>query len=750
MISDKMKVSLNGSSVIRAMFEEGKKTAAIYGAENVYDFSLGNPYAEPPEIVKKTLINVLETQPQNLVHGYTNNSGYEDIREYIASATNEEFGTNYNMDNIVMTNGAAAALNIIFKTLLNPGDEVIVFSPFFGEYRSYVSNYDGNIIIVPTDTNTFQIDMDKFKSAVTKKTKAVIINSPNNPTGVIYNENTIKELSDILNKKQSELGTSIYLVSDEPYRKLIFDETTVPFVPNYYSNTFFAYSFSKSLSLPGERIGYIIINEGMDDFNDVIGGLNVATRISGFVNAPSLFQRILPECMSSEIDMNIYKENRSLLYNKLIELGFECIKPNGAFYMFPKTLIPNDTEFCTAAKEFRIFTTPGSSFGCSGHFRLAYCVSKDTILNSFDSFEKLANKYLRWKNMEKLWRNNLIKIDPYVPGEQPNGNNIIKLNANENPYPPSPNVIQAIKDFDGSCLKCYPSSDCTELKTVLAQYYGVETNQIFVGNGSDDVIALSFMAFFNSEKPILFPDITYSFYTVWCSLFKTRYTTIPLTEDFRINYLDYNIENGGIILPNPNAPTGISENKEFLEHILINNPNSIVIIDEAYSGFGGYSCVELLDKFDNLLVVQTFSKSRSLAGIRIGVAIGGKELVQTLETVKNSYNSYTMDSIALKVGIESIKDDKYYKEILEKIILTRERVSNEFENMGFKVFPSSSNFIFVTHAEKDAKTIFEELKKQNIFIRYFNLPRIDNYLRITIGTDEDMNKLLEATKNILK
>ena len=347
------------------------------------------------------------------------------------------------------------------------------------------------------------------------------------------------------------------------------------------------------------------------------------------------------------------------------------------------------------------------------------------------------------------WEKNLRQIEPYVPGEQSKNQNIIKLNANENPYPPSPKAIEALKNIDANRLRFYPNANASKLKEAIAKHFKLKQNQIFVGNGSDEVIAFAFMACFNSEKPILFPDITYSFYTVWCSLLEIDYQTIPLDENFCINIADYNRENGGIILPNPNAPTGMGQSKEDIIQLLEQNQNSIVIIDEAYVDFGAYSCLELLEKYQNLLVVHTFSKSRSLAGMRIGMAMGNEKIIQTLEAVKNSYNSYTMDSIAIEVGAASISDEDYFQQTCQKIMTTRQRCTKELQNMRFKVFPSQSNFLFVTHNTISAKHIFETLKSENIFIRYFNLPRINNHLRITVGTDDEMDILLQHISNII-
>ena len=351
--------------------------------------------------------------------------------------------------------------------------------------------------------------------------------------------------------------------------------------------------------------------------------------------------------------------------------------------------------------------------------------------------------------MTKPWFKNLRQIEPYVPGEQSKNENIIKLNANENPYPPSPQVMQALREIRPENLSLYPNSNAQKLVDAISQYHGVKSSQVFVGNGSDDVIALSFMAFFNSDKPILFPDITYSFYPVWCRLFNIPYETPKVDDNFKIIPSDYYKPNGGVIFPNPNAPTGIGEGKEFIKDILNHNPDSIVIVDEAYVDFGCYSSIELLKEYDNLLVVQTFSKSRSMAGMRIGAAIGNEELIGVLNAVKNSYNSYTLDSVAIECGSAAVNDDEYFKSTLLKISSTRDRVSDIFKKIGFTVYPSQSNFIFVTKNDISAKALFEYLKSKNIFIRYFNLPRIDNHLRITIGTDEQMDTLIKETKNYL-
>lgn len=351
--------------------------------------------------------------------------------------------------------------------------------------------------------------------------------------------------------------------------------------------------------------------------------------------------------------------------------------------------------------------------------------------------------------MCKPWSDKLRKIQPYVAGEQSKNPNIIKLNANENPYPPSPKVKQVLSNFNTDNLRKYPASDASELKLALSKAYNINENQIFMGNGSDDVLALCFQAFFCSDKPILFPDLTYSFYPVWCSLFKTPYKNIPLDENFRINPYDYKEENGGVILPNPNAPTGIYENLDFIEKILNNNTDSIVIIDEAYIDFGGQSAISLLDKYENLVIVQTMSKSRSLAGLRVGYAFASAELISVLDAVKNSYNSYTMDSVTISAAAASLADDEYFKDTCSKIINTRQKTIKALENLGFDVVPSMANFVLATHKSVKAINIFEQLKKQDIFVRYFKIPRIDNYLRITIGTDDEMNKLFYALKNLL-
>ena len=394
MIADRMVTYVQQSSLIRAMFEEGKRLASIHGAENVYDFSLGNPNVAAPSEVNETAIQILQEELSTMVHGYMNNSGYDDVRIKIAESLNKRFGTEFGARNILMTVGAAGGLNVIFKTLLNPDDEVITFAPYFGEYRAYTANYDGKLVVVSPNTKTFQPNLTEFASKITPKTKAVIINSPNNPTGVVYSEETIMALSAILLEKQAEFGTDIYLISDEPYRELVYDGVEVPYLPNYYDNTIVGYSFSKSLSLPGERIGYLVLPDTLSDAQNIIAAANVANRILGFVNAPSLFQRVVSRCLDVDITPNIeaYNANRELLYTNLLSYGYECIKPEGAFYLFMKSPIADDIAFCQMAKKYNLLIVPGTSFGCPGFVRIAYCVSHDTAKNALPAFKKVMEE----------------------------------------------------------------------------------------------------------------------------------------------------------------------------------------------------------------------------------------------------------------------------------------------------------------------------------------------------------------------
>lgn len=393
MIAEKMKSYVENSSVIRAMFEEGAKMAAVYGAENVYDFSLGNPNVAAPVQVRQAIEEIITGEDPVMVHGYMSNAGFEDVRSAVAASLNRRFQTTFHEENIIMTVGAAGGMNVIFRTILNPGDEVLTFAPYFGEYRAYVSNYDGILKAVEPNTQSFQPDLEKFERMITAKTKAVIVNSPNNPTGVVYSEETIVRLSDILRRKQEELQTVIYLVTDEPYRELAYDGVTVPFVTKYYANTIVGYSFSKSLSLPGERIGYLVIPDQVSDSDQVIAAANVANRILGYVNAPSLFQRVIGKCIDAKVDVQYYDKNRQTLYNGLKKCGFSCIKPEGAFYLFVKSPVEDETIFVEAAKKYHILIVPGSSFACPGYVRIAYCVSLETIENALPYFEKLAQEF---------------------------------------------------------------------------------------------------------------------------------------------------------------------------------------------------------------------------------------------------------------------------------------------------------------------------------------------------------------------
>ena len=393
LVSEKMKPLLENNSAIRAMFEEGKRMAAIYGEENVYDFSLGNPSVPAPNEVKEAIYDILEHEPPLLVHGYMSNAGFEDVRQAIADSLNKRFQTSFAAKNLIMTVGAASGLNITLKALLNPGDEVITFAPYFVEYGSYVRNYDGVLVVISPNTETFQPNLTEFEEKITEKTKAVIINSPHNPTGVVYSEDTIKKLADILERKQKEFGHAIVLISDEPYRELVYDGVTVPYLTKYYANTIVGYSYSKSLSLPGERIGYVVIPDELEDSSQVIAAMTIANRVLGSVNAPSLMQRVIMHCLDAKVDVEAYDKNRMLLYSSLKEYGFTCIKPQGAFYLFVKSPVEDEKEFCEAAKKYHILVVPGSSFACPGYVRISYCVSYDTIKNSLPGFKKLAEDY---------------------------------------------------------------------------------------------------------------------------------------------------------------------------------------------------------------------------------------------------------------------------------------------------------------------------------------------------------------------
>ena len=393
MIANKMVGLVNNNSAIRMMFEEGKRLAAEFGAENVYDFSLGNPNVPAPAGINDAIKEILNEEQSTFVHGYMNNAGYEDVRETVATSLNKRFDTSFTKDNIIMTVGAAGGLNVILKTLLNPGDEVIAFAPYFLEYRSYINNYDGVLVEVSPDTETFMPNLAEFAEKITAKTKAVIINNPNNPTGVVYPEAVIKELAKIMEDKQNEFGTEIYLISDEPYRELAYDGVEVPYLTKYYANTVVGYSFSKSLSLPGERIGYLVIPTEMPDYKNVFAAASIANRILGFVNAPSLIQRAVAKVIDEQTDIEYYNRNRELLYGSLKEYGFECIKPEGAFYLFVKSPVADEKEFCNKAKAYNILMVPGSSFACPGYVRIAYCVAYETIERSLPSFKKLAEEF---------------------------------------------------------------------------------------------------------------------------------------------------------------------------------------------------------------------------------------------------------------------------------------------------------------------------------------------------------------------
>ena len=393
MTAKSMMPYVEGNSAIRAMFEEGARLAEKYGKENVYDFSLGNPSVPAPEEVNTAIMDILREENTLMVHGYNqSNSGYEDVRQVVAEHINRLQGTNFTSENIIMTVGAASGLNVAIKTLLDPGEEILAFAPYFVEYGNYAKNHGAQLKAVPADTETFMPNLKLMEEMISENTRAVIINSPNNPTGVIYGEDTLKELARILEQKQQELGREIYIISDEPYRELAYDGAGVPYVTKYYRNTVVCYSWSKSLSLPGERIGYLVLPSEMDDFENAVQAANIANRVLGYVNAPTLIQRTVASCIDCTTDIDVYDKNRKTLYDGLTDAGYDCVYPAGAFYMWVKAPGGDDKAFCAKAKQHNILVVPGSSFACPGYVRIAYCVSYDTIVNSLPGFKAVMEE----------------------------------------------------------------------------------------------------------------------------------------------------------------------------------------------------------------------------------------------------------------------------------------------------------------------------------------------------------------------
>ena len=392
-LSKNMQKLVAGSSTIRKLFEEGIELAKVVGAENVYDFSLGNPAAPVPEQVKKSIYDILENRNANFVHCYMPNAGYPEVREKVAENLNKKYNSSFTKENIIMTVGAAGGINCVLRCLLEQEDEVLCFAPFFGEYNSYVMNFGGNLKVVPADYETFQLNVEEADKYITERTKAVIINNPNNPSGVVYNKETLIRLQKMLEKAEERIGHPIYVLSDEPYRELVYDGCELPFAPDYIKNCIVVYSFSKSLSLSGERIGYMAVSRQIAEYDTMINALVVANRCIGYINAPSLFQLVVADCLDVKTDVAFYDRNRKLLYESMKDMGFECVKPEGAFYMWVKSLEEDDSAFVAKAKEFNLLLVPGSAFMCPGYVRIAYCVDKSMIEHSFAAFEKLAESY---------------------------------------------------------------------------------------------------------------------------------------------------------------------------------------------------------------------------------------------------------------------------------------------------------------------------------------------------------------------
>ena len=392
-LNERMVALGTSRSVIRELFEFGKQRAAEIGAENVFDFSIGNPSVPAPDAVNETAIKLLQDTDPVVIHGYTSAQGDIEVRKLLADSVNRRFDTSFGPDNFYVSVGAAAALCCCLNGLCNKDDEVIVFAPYFPEYKVFIEGAGAKMNLIPADTEAFQIDFEKFEAAINENTKAVIVNSPNNPCGVVYSHETCTKLAEILNAKSAELGHPIYLIADEPYREIVFDGIEVPYLPKYYNNTLVCYSWSKSLSLPGERLGYVLVPDEVEEHGLVYAAVAGAGRSLGYVNAPGLFQRVCAMCADMTSDITIYETNRNLLYNGLREIGFDVVKPDGTFYIFPKTLEEDDVAFCERAKQFNILIVPGSGFGCPGHARISYCVPTERIERALDAFKKLADSY---------------------------------------------------------------------------------------------------------------------------------------------------------------------------------------------------------------------------------------------------------------------------------------------------------------------------------------------------------------------
>lgn len=393
MLNERMAALGTQRSVIRELFEFGKLRAQEVGAENVFDFSIGNPSVPSPDCINETAMKLIKEMDPVVLHGYTSAQGDAGVRQMIADSLNKRFGTAFHADNFYMTVGAAAALCCCFNGLSNPGDEIIVFAPYFPEYKVFIEGAGATMVTIPADIDAFQIDFNAFEKAINKKTKAVLVNSPNNPCGVVYSEDTVKKLAQMLKDASAKYGHPIYLISDEPYREIVFGGTTVPYLPKYYDNTLVCYSWSKSLSVPGERMGYVLVPDTVEDCRLVYAAVAGAGRSLGYVNAPGLFQRVCAMCADVTADVSVYETNKNLLMKGLTEMGYHVVEPDGTFYMFPRTLIPDDVAFCEKAKDFNLLIVPGTGFGCPGHVRISYCVPTERVERSLAAFKQLAEFY---------------------------------------------------------------------------------------------------------------------------------------------------------------------------------------------------------------------------------------------------------------------------------------------------------------------------------------------------------------------
>ena len=743
--SPEIREAIRQGSWIRKMFEDGAVLKAERGEENVFDFTLGNPYGDPPAALSAELARLCADPPPGL-HRYMPNAGVPEARRAAALSLSRSTGLPFTEDLLVMTVGAAGALNVALHAILSPGDEVVILAPYFVEYLFYIRNAFGTPVVAETDAR-FQLDLAAIEAALTPKTRAILINTPNNPTGAVYPGEDLAALDRALSAAEKRFGNPIYVISDEPYRKIVFRGVSSTPAAAKIRNTLVAYSHSKDLNLPGERIGYLAVSPRAADAAEVAGACVFCNRVLGFVNAPSLFQIAVSKFEDEPADVSVYQENRDVLLDALRRAGIRRRPARGGVLPVPEIPRPRRDGVRRRGARRGDPRRPGVRVRAKRPCprRLLPLPGNGEPLGRRVGAARTPLSRRGDPAMTVVFRRNVSRMEGYVPGEQPRERGFIKLNTNENPYPPSPKVRKAILRELGESLRLYPDPGSAALRRQAALTYGFDLPGVIAGNGSDDLLAMIARAFVGEGDLLACPVPTYTLYDTLVRIQGGILAGVPYPDDYSLPRGLAGKKARVTIVANPNSPSGTAVPVRALAELADAVPG-LLVVDEAYADFADETALALARERRNVIVLRTLSKSFSLAGMRIGLGFAHPRIIEGLDKVRDSYN---LNRLSIAAGVAALADTGWMERNAARIRKTREALAAALPGVGFTPFPSQSNFILARRTRgRSARPVYEALKRRKILVRYFDTPRLAGCLRITVGTDDEVAALLDAMKAI--